>query len=132
MTDHRKALTNGLRDLADFLDSNPGIPVPLHGVPIHYFPPTADDAEMTAAIDQIASLLGSPVSQDYHYKTGIPFGPVVYEAIAVFAAKRAQYEADSTYFGCVTPDNADAAAQSHPKSDRDGATGRDRNRIRSR
>ncbi|MCW2882524.1 MAG: hypothetical protein JWQ95_6624 [Sphaerisporangium sp.] len=111
--DSRDAVIAGLKDLATFLEANPEIPVPRQGVTALYFPDRTIDAEMTAEIDQIALRLGSSIDPEDvsygQYRTGIDFGPVTYEAIAILAAWRAQYEADSSYYGCVVPECTNAA-----------------------
>lgn len=105
--DHRTALIAGLRALADFLDANPAIPVP-HSIDALHIPHHATDAEICAEVDHIAELLGTPIStrdRAYgHYAASIRFGPVEYRAVAILAARRAQYEADHSYDGCIQPD----------------------------
>ncbi|MEV1200277.1 hypothetical protein [Microbispora rosea] len=101
---HRTTLIAGLRALADFLDANPAIPVPRSVYALH-FPHGATDAEMCAEVDHIAELLGAPTSQEFgHYGAAVRFGPVEYKAVAILAARRAQYEADRSYEGCIQPD----------------------------
>lgn len=82
----RVRLVAGLRDLADFLGRNPGVPV--HWTTeLLVFPPEASDAEMFAEIDTIAELIGSTASDDGsprgHYSTVRDFGPVRYRAVAI-------------------------------------------------
>ncbi|GAB3159863.1 hypothetical protein [Microbispora hainanensis] len=107
-TDHRKATITGLRALADFLDTNPDVPVPRTSISITYFPDRADDAGMRAEIDHIAELLGTEIDPGRlpysHYRTGLDFGPVRYEALAVLAAARARHEAVTSYEDCIVPD----------------------------
>ena len=82
----RVRLITGLRDLADFLDQNPDVPVPWQ-TDLLVFPPEARDAEMFAAIDAIAELIGSTASDDGspngHYSAVRNFGPVQYRAVAI-------------------------------------------------
>lgn len=84
--EQRVRLVAGLRDLADFLDRNPGVPVHWT-VELLVFPPEASDAEMFAKIDTIAELIGSTASDDGsprgHYSTVRDFGPVRYRAVAI-------------------------------------------------
>ncbi|WP_169983535.1 hypothetical protein [Microbispora sp. H10836] len=102
--DRRTALIAGLRALADFLDANPAVPVPRSVYALH-FPHGATDAEMCAEVDHIAELLGVRASQEFgHYGAAVHFGPVEYKAVAILAARRAQYEADRSYEGCIQPD----------------------------
>ncbi|WP_424529228.1 hypothetical protein ACOZ38_06570 [Sphaerisporangium viridialbum] len=107
MNDNRAAIISGLRDLADFLDTNPDIPTPAPEVIAYYFPRRASDPQMCADIDKVAAYLGSEVTADYpdsgHYRTSITFGPVAYRAVAVLADRRARYEAETSYAGCVVP-----------------------------
>ena len=81
----RQALISGLRALADFLESNPDVPVPEYtGVLV--FPPPAPDAEKRRQIDVIASRIGS-VAETFstyrHYQTSRRFGSVEYRAVAI-------------------------------------------------
>ncbi|WP_405394673.1 hypothetical protein [Microbispora hainanensis] len=102
--DHRAALIAGLRALADFLDANPAVPVP-YSVNVLHFPHRATDAEMCAEVDRIAELLGAPINQEFgHYGASVRFGPVEYKAVAILAARRAEYEAHMSYEGCIQPD----------------------------
>ena len=84
--EQRVRLIAGLRDLADFLDQNPDVPVPRRA-DLLVFPPEASDAEMFAEIDTIAELIGSTASDTdcprCHYSAVRDFGPVQYRAIAI-------------------------------------------------
>ena len=84
--EQRVRLVAGLRDLADFLDQNPDVPVPWRA-DLLVFPPEASDAEMFAEIDTIAELIGSTASDADsprgHYSAVRDFGPVQYRAIAI-------------------------------------------------
>ncbi|GAA2690265.1 ferredoxin reductase domain-containing protein [Nonomuraea recticatena] len=105
--DNRTALITGLRDLATFLEANPGLPVP-RNTTIHYFPRQPSDVDLCAEIDQIAAQLGSTVHVDEgphgHYRTSLHFGPVEYRAVAILSAARARYAAHDSYHGCVQPE----------------------------
>ena len=81
----RQALITGLRALADFLESNPDVPVPEYA-DVLVFPPPASDAEKRREIDMIASRIGSVAetfSSYRHYRTSRRFGPVEYRAVAI-------------------------------------------------
>jgi hypothetical protein len=81
----RQALISGLRELADFLESNPDVPVPAC-TDILVFPPCASDAGKRREVDVIASLIGSGTktfSSYRHYQTSRRFGPVEYRAVAI-------------------------------------------------
>lgn len=84
--EQRVRLIAGLRDLADFLDRDPDVPVPRRA-DLLVFPPEASDAELFAEIDTIAELIGSTASDADsprgHYSAVRDFGPVRYRAIAI-------------------------------------------------
>lgn len=106
MTKDRAAIITGLRDLADFLDAHPDIPI-TGCVPLYHFAHQRTDADQRAEIEQIAARLGSPVEAQTpygHYVTTISFGPIQYRAMAITAAARARHDADDSYRGCIQPD----------------------------
>src|ERR1700722_15129370 len=82
----RARLVAGLRDLADFLDRNPEVPVP-RGTDLLVFPPPGSDAEVFAEIDAIAEQIGVTASDADspagHYSAVRAFGPVQYRAVAI-------------------------------------------------
>jgi hypothetical protein len=81
----RSALIDGLRDLADYLESNPEVPT-THGATVYAFPPDGSCAEMRSEIDAIAVRLGStahPTAHGEHYAAIRAFGPVEYRAVAI-------------------------------------------------
>ncbi|MGH3245349.1 MAG: hypothetical protein ACRDOI_03935 [Trebonia sp.] len=85
-TEERGRLIAGLRDLVDFLDGNPQVPVPRR-TDMLVFPPAGSDAEMFAEIDVIARRIGITAtdadSPSGHYSAVIDFGPVQYRAVAI-------------------------------------------------
>ncbi|MGW3352092.1 hypothetical protein ACWDA3_53110 [Nonomuraea rubra] len=106
IANHRTALINGLLDLAAFLEAHPDLPIP-PSVTVHHFPRQDSDADQRAEIDQLAALLGSEIDyEDFpydHYGTSRLFGPVEYRAVAVLAAARARFDAETSYRGCIQP-----------------------------
>jgi hypothetical protein len=79
----RAELISGLRDLADYMESNPSLPA---SSPIVYaFPPTATWAEMRAEINAAAAVLGvaARLAGGGHYVASRSFGPVEYRAVAI-------------------------------------------------
>jgi hypothetical protein len=56
----RSSLIAGLRDLANFLEGRPDIPVPLWA-DVLVFPPVSTDKEMKEEIDRIAALIDTSV-----------------------------------------------------------------------
>lgn len=103
-TPDRLTYITGLRDLADFLDTNPDMPTPEGTVTAYHFADGTDE-EIRGHIDHIARLLSAEISPDsLNYCTGIRFGLVEYKAVGVLAAERAKYAAEASYWDCVAPD----------------------------
>jgi hypothetical protein len=88
----RAGLIAGLRDLAEFLDQNPGVPAPRR-TDMLVFPPDGSDSEMFAEIDVIAGQIGAAASDADspagHYSASRDFGPVQYRAVAIPHSARA-------------------------------------------
>jgi hypothetical protein len=80
----RAALISGLRALADYLESNPGMPAPTYPA-VWTFPPAGDWAEMRADIDATAAQLEvtAHLTAGGHYVATRSFGPVEYRAVAI-------------------------------------------------
>jgi hypothetical protein len=92
-TTGRQAFIDGLRALADFLESNRGVPTPKYTTEVLVFPPFASDDDKRREIDLIASRIGSgtETSRGGHYMASRRFGPVEYRAVAIPADRtRAQ------------------------------------------
>lgn len=122
--DDRAEFIAALRDLADFLDRNPVVPVPLFGDRITLCADSFDNGGK-AQVDHLARFLGETITDDTadggHYLATREFGPLAYEAVAITDACTARYEAERTYWGCVTPDtnsefDADHARRIDPYS----------------
>jgi hypothetical protein len=98
-----------LRALADYLSASPAVPVPEYSTPIAL---CADRTENggRAQVDTIAQLLDVIVTDDTatggHYYARRTFGDLVFEIRSIPEAYIAQYDADMTYRGSVTPDAA--------------------------
>lgn len=93
--EERARLIAGLRDLTEFFDANPDVPV-VRQAEMLVFPPEGTDAEMFAEIDAVAGRLGviasdvgSPAG---HYSAVLGFGPVQYRAVAIPRSARNQSE----------------------------------------
>ena len=84
--EERVRLIAGLRDLAEFLDQNPDVPLPRR-TDLLVFPPVGSDAEMFTEIDAIAWHIGATASDADspagHYSAYRDFGPVQYRAVAI-------------------------------------------------
>jgi hypothetical protein len=79
----RAQFINGLRDLANFLASHVGYPVP-DSTEITIFPDGADYAERCGRVDRLALALGvTPKNSLGHYCAERDFGPIKYRVVAV-------------------------------------------------
>lgn len=81
----RQALISGLRELAEFLESNSDVPVPTY-TDLIVFPSSVSDDGKRREVDVIASLIGSGMvtySSHRHYAASRRFGPVEYRAVAI-------------------------------------------------
>jgi hypothetical protein len=109
----RDQFITGLRQLADFLDAHPDLPVPPYGTTITV---NADSADIDgkAQVDAAAEQLGTPVHDDTaasgHYSTIRAFGRIGYDVVAISDASYARYLAHSSYWDSVTPDSEAASA----------------------
>ena len=103
----RQALITGLRDLADYLASNPAVSVPRYGIEITVFASSTEDGGC-AEVDRFARQLGVPVCDDLdhggRYWAARSFGPVGYTMSAISDYQMARHHAETSYRGCVTPD----------------------------
>jgi hypothetical protein len=103
----RRAFITGLRDLADYLDQHPAVPVPRYGTEVYLSASSTDDGGC-AQVRQFARQLGitppETISYSGHYEAARRFGLVGYRMIAISAAAMARHRAAGSYYGCVTPD----------------------------
>jgi hypothetical protein len=103
----RQALITGLRDLADYLEKHPAVPVPTYGTEIYLTASSTDDGGC-AQVAQFARQLGVPVptsiSYSGHYEAARQFGPVGYRMVAISDDAMARHYAYTSYSGAVTPD----------------------------
>lgn len=107
----RSRVIDGLRQLASYLDHNPGVPVDEHGWTLHVYPgPWHDDDQGRAEIDRIAALIGvtaaSTNRQASDYIALRRFGLVTYRAVHITTRRMAAHEALMSYQGSVSPDPA--------------------------
>ncbi|MEV0312299.1 hypothetical protein [Nonomuraea fuscirosea] len=109
MSNDRDALIAGLIAVAGFLKAHPQVPTSIAPVIIRAFPVNGPDDEMRAEVDKVAAVLGTEIDADHlpydHYMTGIGFGPVRYEFIAILAAARARHAAVDSYRECIQTDD---------------------------
>ena len=103
----RKTFITGLRDLADYLDQHPAVPVPAYGTEVYLSARSTDDGGC-AQVSQFARQLGitapKTISYSGHYEAARQFGPVGYRMIAISEHAMARHRAADTYYGFVTPD----------------------------
>jgi hypothetical protein len=108
-TAQRAQIIQGLRDLADFLQAHPEVPVQPYSIHcINYYPviENDDDAAACAEVTRVAGLLGVEPAWNHsgtHYSAVKRFGLIRYEAVLVTEASMAAHHAAATYDGCVTP-----------------------------
>ncbi|WP_017593765.1 hypothetical protein [Nocardiopsis potens] len=111
--EERRAVIEGLRALADFLDDHPEVPLCPSSEPLAVFP-EGDDTECFADIDRVAALIGvAPKRRGDHYVAEREFGPagseVVLGYVAIPADSHARYTAERSYAGSVHPEEDGAS-----------------------
>jgi hypothetical protein len=110
---HRAKVIGGLRQLADWLDAHPGVPVCPFGWDLSIYPQHDDDEDRAAEVDRIAAVLGVDVTdqtgQGGHYIAARSFGLITYEAVYIPRRRRDACAALMSYHDCVDPDAAEMA-----------------------
>ena len=104
---HRRAVIQGLRELADVLSVKRDLPVPLI-VDITYHPRGDTDEEKRHEIRRVAEILNvEPEFTDSGqlYEAVRRYGAVEYRAITVSAESMARWDALMSYSDQVTPDS---------------------------
>ena len=102
----RQAFITGLRDLADYLDQHPAVPVPAYGTEIHLCANSTDDggcAQVNRFARQLNATVENGLAHSGHYEAVRAFGPVGYRIIAISDARMALHNAQWSYWGSVTP-----------------------------
>jgi hypothetical protein len=81
----RSRFITGLRDLTEFLESNPNVPSPWSETTVYVFPPDGSNEQRRTEIDAIASRIGVQACEftPGHYVASRYFGPVEYRAVAI-------------------------------------------------
>jgi hypothetical protein len=102
----RAKVISGLRQLADFLENHPALPVNIYGWDLSAHPALhLAEAGRRAEVDRIASILGVPVTDNTsdggHYTADRTFGLITYRAICVTDQRRAAHDALMSYSGCI-------------------------------
>jgi hypothetical protein len=102
----RARFASSLRQLADYLDTHPTVPVPELGAEITLHANSTDDGG-TAQVRHIACALGATVINETanggHYHATRRFGAVRYAVVSIPVACMAQHYALASYDGSVTP-----------------------------
>lgn len=100
----REEFTSGLRQLADFLDANPAVPVPTAAT-ILVVVRDADEGGVTDIFEMSVALGAHFTERDGTYNTVRAFGPVFYAGYSTTAAHLARDAAAASYYGYVSPDD---------------------------
>lgn len=100
----REEFTSGLRQLADFLDANPAVPVPTAAT-ILVVVRDADEGGITDILDMSTALAAPFAERDGTYNTVRAFGPVFYGGYSTTVAHVARAAAAASYHGSVSPDD---------------------------
>jgi hypothetical protein len=103
----RTKVITGLRQVADYLEQHPGLPVCTLGWELSDYPATgASEAERRAEVDKMAAILGVPVTDETaeggHYIAARSFGLISYRSICI-PDRRAAHDALMSYSGCIAP-----------------------------
>ena len=103
----RGQVTSGPRQLADYLDAHPGVPVGAFGWEVAVYPRLEGEAPGREEIDRIAALLDAPVLDNTgtggHYYVSQTFGRITYKATHIPERYMAAHRALMSYADCVTP-----------------------------
>jgi hypothetical protein len=91
----------GLRQLADYLEDHPDLPVKECGFDLTIYPQADTDAAGRAEVDRIADLLGvTPIDKTPmggHYIASKAFGRISYRAVHIPSRAWARYTARNSY-----------------------------------
>ena len=109
--EHRNAVVNGLRALADFWSEHPDMPVPRYPeLTVNVI--AASDEEERAEVDRIAGILGvTPTlnATETHYRAQVTFGPLEVTVVAITEQAMAQYSAGAWRLDAAQPRQGDRA-----------------------
>ena len=97
----RTQVISGLRQLADFLEANPSVPVETYGYTLHQFTDRHREEARLAQVNAIAELLGVPVTDETdrggHLYASRTFGRITYQVCHVPQRNREDFRARSSY-----------------------------------
>ncbi len=108
----RTQVIDGLRKLADYLDTHPDVPVCEFGWDLNNYPLDDTEAARRAEVDRVAAIFGVNVDDEIldggHYTATKTFGRITYQVICVPDRRRAAHQALMSYAGVITPDDTPA------------------------
>jgi hypothetical protein len=108
----RDQVITGLRQLADYLEQHPGVPVSLRGWRLGVYDLHHEDRDGMAEVDRVAAILGTAATDQTAtgglYYASRQFGPVGYEMVRVPRQQREACQAVMSCYGAVTPAPAPA------------------------
>ena len=78
----RDQVIAGLRDLADFLEQHPDVPVNSFTTVAYSVDNRAEPGKRRPEVDRIAEILDVDAADDGHYRASRMFGPVEYVAVS--------------------------------------------------
>jgi hypothetical protein len=91
----------GLRQLADYLETHPGLPVKEYGFDLTIYPQADTDTAGRAEVDRIAGILGVTPTDNTekggHYIASKTFGRIAYRAVHIPSRAWARYTARNSY-----------------------------------
>lgn len=107
METRREDVITGLRELAQFLEDHPDMPIPYIPEFSHCVMAT-DDAAGVAEVEQIAAALGVGIGSGSHPNACREFAGLKYRAFYVFHEDVCAWDALTSYSGSVQPDDEPA------------------------
>ena len=102
----RAAFITGLRDLAAYLETHPGVPVPPHGADIGLHVAATEEGgrgQVAHIAAQFATTVTDETRHGGHLTATRLFGPVSYTVVSIPATVRAAHHARDSYYNHVTP-----------------------------
>ncbi len=101
---HRARLVAGLRELADFLESHPGLRCP-YSIRAMAITTAEHEEDERAEVDHAGQLLNAPARDDGHYTVERHFGPAVsYAVIHIPDQWRHEHHQRASYQDNIVPD----------------------------
>lgn len=104
MPEERRALVQGLYQLAEWVTAHRDLPLPRVEARVPTYQLKTWEQEC-ALVDEVAAALGAtPDLHNGHYEAAGRFGPVGVSAVAITDERMAAWEALTSYSGSVIPD----------------------------